>query len=420
MAQNSIFNLTICLMGIMILTIHVANILFQKDIRWEEKILLYFFVFTIIHFATYLTFTLLKDSHKTNGFIMTFYTIFYIMNNIEVLLLFWYARNYIKLDTQLGKALSIINITIFSMFVLLDIINIFTGIFFTAQDGVYQRSKTMIISQGYQFIMFGIIIVIALKNKKLYVREKVAFCVYCILPLIAIVLQNIFKGYAIAYASIIVAIEVLFLFLSVQNSIELAKVEEKNKDAKIKLMLSQIQPHFMYNSLSAISTLITIDPEKAQEALDRFTAYLRANISSLSAEKLIPFEDELQHIETYVALEKLRFNNRINVVYDIQTKNFSVPPLTIQPLVENAIKHGILKKLEGGTVTIRTLEVSEAFIVEIVDDGVGFNMADVDFNSNIHFGMNNIKYRLNTMCRADVVIDSELGKGTKIRVIIYK
>ncbi len=407
-------------MGIMILTIHVANILFQKDIRWEEKILLYFFVFTIIHFATYLTFTLLKDSHKTNGFIMTFYTIFYIMNNIEVLLLFWYARNYIKLDTQLGKALSIINITIFSMFVLLDIINIFTGIFFTAQDGVYQRSKTMIISQGYQFIMFGIIIVIALKNKKLYVREKVAFCVYCILPLIAIVLQNIFKGYAIAYASIIVAIEVLFLFLSVQNSIELAKVEEKNKDAKIKLMLSQIQPHFMYNSLSAISTLITIDPEKAQEALDRFTAYLRANISSLSAEKLIPFEDELQHIETYVALEKLRFNNRINVVYDIQTKNFSVPPLTIQPLVENAIKHGILKKLEGGTVTIRTLEVSEAFIVEIVDDGVGFNMADVDFNSNIHFGMNNIKYRLNTMCRADVVIDSELGKGTKIRVIIYK
>ena len=349
-------------MGIMILTIHVANIMFQKDIRWEEKILLYFFVFTIIHFATYLTFTLLKDSHQTNGFIMTFYTIFYIMNNIEVLLLFWYARNYIKLDTQLGKALSIINITIFSMFVLLDIINIFTGIFFTAQDGVYQRSKTMIISQGYQFIMFGIIIVIALKNKKLYVREKVAFCVYCILPLIAIILQNIFKGYAIAYASIIVAIEVLFLFLSVQNSIELAKVEEKNKDAKIKLMLSQIQPHFMYNSLSAISTLITIDPEKAQEALDRFTAYLRANISSLSAEKLIPFEDELQHIETYVALEKLRFNNRINVVYDIQTKNFSVPPLTIQPLVENAIKHGILKKLEGGTVTLRTLEVSEAFI----------------------------------------------------------
>ena len=139
-----------------------------------------------------------------------------------------------------------------------------------------------------------------------------------------------------------------------------------------------------------------------------------------NVELQLRFEDELQHIETYVALEKLRFNNRINVVYDIQTKNFSVPPLTIQPLVENAVKHGILKKLEGGTVTIRTLEVSEAFIVEIVDDGVGFNMADVDFNSNIHFGMNNIRYRLNTMCRADVVIDSKLGQGTKIRVILYK
>ena len=420
MAQNSVFNLTICLMGIMILLVHVANIMIQKETRWEEKILLYFFIFTIIHFATYLTFTLLKDTHQTNAFIIAFYTIFYIMNNIEVLLLFWYARNYIKLDTQTGKALSIVNISLFSLFVLLDIINIFTGIFFTAQDGIYQRSKTMIISQGYQFIMFGIIIVIALKNKKLYVREKVAFCVYCILPLVAIVLQNIFKGYAIAYASIIVSIEILFLFLSVQNSIELARVEEKNKDAKVKLMLSQIQPHFMYNSLSAISTLIPIDPNKAQDALDRFTAYLRANLSSLSAEKLIPFEDELKHIETYVALEKLRFNDRVNAVYDIQTKDFKVPPLTIQPLVENAIKHGVLKKLEGGTVTLRTLEVSEAYIVEIIDDGVGFNMADVDFSSNIHFGLNNIRYRLNTMCRADVVVESEVGKGTKIRVIFYK
>lgn len=385
-----------------------------------RKILSYFFIFTIVHFATYLAFTLLKDSHKVNEFVIAFYTIFYIMNNVEVLLLFWYARNYIKIDSQSGKVLSILNRSLFGLFVLLDIINIFTGIFFTAENGVYQRSKTMIISQGYQAIMFALIIVMAVTNKKLCVREKVAFCAYCLLPLVAIELQNIYKGYAIAYASIIVAIEILFLFLSVQNSIDLAKEEQKNKDAQVKLMLSQIQPHFMYNSLSAISTLITIDPNKAQEALDNFTAYLRANLSSISETRLIPFEDELKHIKTYIALEKMRFNDRINIIYDIQAQNFSVPPLTIQPLVENAIKHGILKKLEGGTIQIKTREVSEANIVEIIDDGVGFNMEDVDFKSNIHFGMNNIKYRLNTMCSADVVVESEIGKGTKIRVVFYK
>ena len=116
----------------------------------------------------------------------------------------------------------------------------------------------------------------------------------------------------------------------------------------------------------------------------------------------------------------MRFKDRINVVYDIGVKDFSVPPLTIQPLVENAIKHGILKKLEGGTVTLKTVDSSEAYIIEITDDGVGFKMENVDFDSNVHFGMNNIRYRLKTMCNADVVIESEEGKGTKIRVVLYK
>ena len=420
MTTYSIFNSTVCIFGILILTIHVVNLLSKPERRQDDKALLYFFIFTIIHFATYLAFTLIKENYTSNAFVITFYTIFYTFNNLEVLLLFYYSRAYIDVGADTKKVLSIINIVMFTIFVLLDIVNIFTGIFFTAENGVYLRSKTMIISQGYQFIMFTIIVVVSILNKKLNIREKIAFCLYCVLPLIAIVIQNIYKGYAIGYASIIVAIEVLFLFLSVQRDIELAKEEEKNKDAQIKIMLSQIKPHFVYNSLSAISTLITIDSQKAQEELDRFTNYLRANLSSLTDTKGILFSDELKHIETYVELEKMRFKDRINVVYDIGAKDFVIPPLTIQPIVENAIKHGVLKKLEGGTVTIKTQEVPTAYIIEITDDGVGFKMEDVDFDSNQHFGMNNIKYRLKTMCDADVVIDSEVGKGTKIRVVIYK
>ena len=420
MTTYSIFNASVCIFGILILTIHVVNLLSKPERRKDDNLLLLFFIFTIVHFATYLTFVLIKERYTSNAFIITFYTIFYIFNNLEVLLLFWYARTYINVAADAQKVLSIVNLSTFAIFVILDIVNIFNGIFFTAENGVYLRSKTMIISQGYQFIMFTIIVFISIINKKLNIREKLAFCLYCFVPLIAIVIQNIFKGYAIAYASIIVAIEILFLFLSVQRDIELVKEEEKNKDAQIKIMLSQIKPHFVYNSLSAISTLITIDPPKAQEELDRFTAYLRANLASLTDTKGIPFESELKHIETYVALEKMRFKDRINVVYDIGVKDFIIPPLTIQPIVENAIKHGILKKIEGGTVTIKTQEVSTAYIIEITDDGVGFKMKDVDFDSNEHFGMNNIKYRLKTMCKADVVIDSEEGKGTKIRVVIYK
>ncbi len=358
--------------------------------------------------------------YTSNAYVIAFYTIFYIMNNIEVLLLFKYMLNYVELETKTIRALAAVNITLFVVFIVLDIVNIFTGIFFGAENGEYQRSKTMIVAQCYQFVIFATIFFVAVFNKKLLLREKIAFATYCMLPAVAIVVQNVFKGYAIAYASIIFAVEILFLFLNVQKNIALSKEEEKNKEAQIKLMLSQIQPHFVYNSLSAISTRITIDPDKAQEALDDFTEYLRHNLSSLTETRLIHFKEELKYIRTYISLEKLRFNDRINVVYDIRTEDFSVPPLCIQPIVENAIKHGILKKLEGGTLTISTYETNSDYVVEIADDGVGFCIDAIDFEENKHIGLNNIKYRIDSMCHGTINIDSKEGEGTKVVVTFAK
>ena len=421
MTNNSVFNASVCIIGILILTIHVVNLLTKKERRKDEKVLLNFFLFTIIHFATYLTFTLVKAYSVTgNAYIIAFYTTFYIMNNLEVFLLYRYAHEYMVIEPKKGKAISILNLSLFSIFAVLDIVNIFTGIFFTAENGEYLRSKTMIISQGYQFVMFATIFILSVTNKKLNLREKTAFCLYCLLPLVAIILQNLFKGYAIGYLSIIIAIEILFLFLNVQKNLVLAKEEEKNKEARIKIMLSQIQPHFIYNSLSSISTLIPIDPPKAQSALDDFTEYLRMNLSSLTEVKCVPFENELKHIKTYVALEKMRFGEKLNVLYDIQVTDFMLPPLTIQPIVENAIKHGILKKLEGGTLFVKTYETDKTYVVEISDDGVGFNMADVDFDANKHFGLKNIQYRLAKMCGADLTFNSEVGGGTTVTVTFPK
>ncbi len=420
MSNNVIFNLTVCIIGIIIFLIHAVNLFFKKGKRKDEKCLFDFLVFTIVHFSTYLVFSLVKTVYTSNAYVIVFYTVFYVMNNIEVLLLLRYMLNYVDLETKTINVISVINISLFVVFIILDIVNIFTGIFFSAENGQYLRSDTMIISQGYQLIIFAIVLLVTAFNKKLVIREKAAFSAYCLLPFAAIIIQNVFKGYAIAYASIIFAVEILFFFLNVQKTIALLNEEEKNKEAQIKLMLSQIQPHFIYNSLSAISTLITIDPEKAQEALDDFTEYLRHNLSSLTETRLILFKDEMKHVRTYVSLEKLRFNDRINVVYDVKTEDFCVPPLCIQPIVENAIKHGILKKLEGGTLYIKTYETSGEYVVEIIDDGVGFNIEDVNFGENKHIGLNNIKYRIDTMCHGSISINSRQGEGTKVVVKFAK
>lgn len=420
MTANAIFNATVCIIGIAIFLIHIINLAIKKNKRKDEIRLLVFLSFTAFHFATYLAFTFIKTAHTSDQFIISFYTIFYIFNNVELLLLFLYMLCYIDINKKLETTLLCLNYLFFFIFVVLDIVNIFTGIFFTANKGEYDRSVTMIISQVYQFIMLVIMFFVTSFNKKLVIRDKIAFGLYCLLPLVAIILQNIFKGYAITYASIIIAIEILFFFVNVSKNIQLAEEQEKNKEAQIRIMMSQIQPHFIYNSLSAISTLITIDPEKAQKSLDEFTAYLRHNISSLTETKLIPFENELKHIETYVSLEKVRFSDRINVNYEINVKDFNVPPLSIQPIVENAIKHGILKRVEGGTITFKTYETNNAYVVEIIDDGVGFEMDKVDFKNNQHFGINNIKHRLKTMCNGELTITSEINKGTKAVIKFYK
>ena len=420
MSENAIFNATVCIVGIAILLIHVINTLFKKHKRKDEFRLLVFLIFTIIHFTTYLTFTLLKATYSSDTYIIAFYTTFYVFNNVEVLLLFLYMLSYVELEDKSKKILSIINLALFAAFVALDIANIFTGILFTASGGEYVRSQFMIISQGYQFVMFAVVFFVTILNKKLVIREKVAFAIYCLLPLVAIILQNYFKGYAIAYLSIIIAIEILFFFVNVSKNIQLAEEQRKSKDAQIKVMMSQIQPHFIYNSLSSISTLIDIDPSKAQKALDEFTEYLRHNLSSLTETNLIRFEEELRHIEAYVNLEKMRFGDRLIVIYDIETTEFNVPALSIQPIVENAIKHGILKRVEGGRLVFRTFETDNAYVVEVTDNGVGFNVSDVNFDENKSVGLKNIEFRLKEMCKADIKIDSELKKGTRVIVTFYK
>lgn len=417
MSGSSVFNITVCIIGILILAIHSVDLIIKKNKRKDEITLLAFVLFTAFHFALYLTFSVIKLHYTASAMVIAFYTAFYIMNNLEVFFLFRYAHSYMEIAPKTAKLLSVIDLTGLAVFVALDVLNIFTGMFFTASGGVYHRSRMMILSQGYQFVMLVTVFLVAVSDPKLTRREKAAFGIYCFLPLVAILFQNLYRGYAIAYASIIIAIEILFLFLNVQKNIALAKEEEENKEAQIRIMLSQIQPHFVYNALSSISTLISIDAEKAQAALDNFTEYLRHNFSALTNAKLIPFADELKHIKTYVALGKMRFGDRLDVTYDIQTTDFCVPPLSVQPLVENAIKHGIMKKLEGGHITVKAYKNGDVYAVQVVDDGVGFSMEDVDFAANGHFGIKNIRYRVEKTCGGEVNIKSEKDKGTCVTVL---
>ncbi|MCL2765699.1 MAG: histidine kinase [Treponema sp.] len=196
---------------------------------------------------------------------------------------------------------------------------------------------------------------------------------------------------------------------------------------QISIMLSQIQPHFLYNSLTVIRYLCRTDPQMAEETINEFSDYLRGNFESLAHCKLISFEKELRHVKTYLAIEQKRFPNSLNIVYNINTVNFYLPALSLQPIAENAVRHGIGKKEGGGTVTISTGECENCFVIKVKDDGPGFEETkkkifniEKEEEERIQIGIQNVRTRLYIMCGGSLEMQSNPGEGTLAVISIPK
>ncbi len=199
---------------------------------------------------------------------------------------------------------------------------------------------------------------------------------------------------------------------------EVRQMERELADVRISVMLSQIQPHFLYNALSGIKELCDSNMQQASEALEHFAYYLRGNLEFLSDSRLIPFEKEMAHISDYLYLEKMRFPQKLKIKWKIHVVDFLLPPLTVQPIIENAIRHGIVKKKEGGTLEIKTVRTADEIIITVQDDGVGFDTSAPPAEDRPHVGIENTRNRLKTLCDGIMIIDSEKGVGTTVKIIL--
>ena len=256
------------------------------------------------------------------------------------------------------------------------------------------------------------------RRKKTWIWIPVANTVLVMIaPLMDI--SDLYRLYPVSYLTI--AIVCCSLFYYIWLHLEFVKAHEQalTAEQRIKLMMSQIQPHFLYNSLSSISELCETDPKKAQQMTDDFSEYLRYNLAALNSEKLISFEKQLEQTEIYLKIEKTRFGDRVNAVYEIGVRDFEVPTLTVQPLVENAVRHGICKRQGGGTVTIRSYETDAEYVIEIADNGVGFDTECITADGETHIGIENVRARL-TYFGDSLEIKSEPGAGTTATIRVPK
>ena len=285
-------------------------------------------------------------------------------------------------------------------------------------------------------ICIVMIVLLALRFAKGDKSEK-TLSSFGVLPMISFIFDVAGTGLGLWQGGLIS--EVVFILIFVASLIVLLKVVPQNlngairareleaekmildaklTESRISTMISQIQPHFIYNTLGTIEQLCITEPKAASKLVRNFSLYLRGNFSELDNAKPITFSQEMNHVKYYTDIEQVRFPD-MTIQYDLRSVEFLLPALSVQPLVENAIKHGLMGLEEGGIVTISAYETEKHYVVEVADDGVGFDM-NAGYDETKHVGIKNIRGRIEAMCGGTLTIESKIGSGTKATIKIPK
>ena len=308
----------------------------------------------------------------------------------------------------------------------LNIMSVYNGtLFYIDATGTFTYTDLYMIDNLFDLsIIFTQIIYVLKYRKTLTRRGTLILLTFSIFPLAAMPLQLFWDTTPKCMATTMSLIALYMLFQGeltrqlAEKKKDLAEKEHQLGESRIATMISQIQPHFIYNTLGTIEQLCLEQPERASKLVHDFSLYLRGNFSQIDNAALIGISRELEHVRHYADIEQTRFPD-MTIRFDLHSSEFLLPALTIQPLVENAIKHGLMKLESGGTVTICTFETDRHYCVSVVDDGVGFDPS-VLRDETKHIGIRNIRGRLEAMCNGTLMIDSAPGKGTTALIRIPK
>jgi len=202
-----------------------------------------------------------------------------------------------------------------------------------------------------------------------------------------------------------------------------ARLEEQQRllmQARLEALASQINPHFLFNTLNSVASLIRVNPEQARAMVNRLARIMRGRLRN--QDHFAPLREELDFVEDYLSIELVRFGDKLKVVKQIDpsTLDWFVPSMLLQPLIENSIKHGISSKVSGGTITLSTSNLGGRLSVVVEDDGVGIPDAELAGILSRGIGVSNVKERLQVLYRNDyrMTIDSQPGRGTRIEIEI--
>ena len=253
------------------------------------------------------------------------------------------------------------------------------------------------------------------RRKKLSKKYFIALLVYLV-PMTAAIILHMFISVElyIIFGMALLAM-MMFVLILMDNMEQFARQQQEIVRQRTNALMLQIRPHFVYNTLTSIYCLIDDDPAKAKEVTDEFTNYLRNNFTAIAQDKPIPFTKELEHTKAYLAVEQARFEGQLFFEFDTPVINFRLPALTLQPIVESAVKHGRDPELDPLYISVLTNGTENGVEISVIDTGPGFGEID---NDEPHIALNNIRERLEMMCNGTLTIAPREVGGTVVTVFI--
>lgn len=384
--------------------------------KWNKRYLVTLFIFQFICMASCFVDALIYQNpnlaalERVNIFIEFFSLISIVV--MPSVFLSHYAGERIR-NGLLAKLAFVFAITSFGLL----IIGQFTDVFYYVTDNneiIRGPIFPLLIAPIVVILLFDIIGIVVIR-KKISKGFFVAFLVYLPPMITATFLHMFFSLELLIVLAIGLWALTILVLVVIENAKEYLNQQKEIANQNAHILVLQMRPHFIYNTMTSIYYLCEQDPLKAKQVTLDFTTYLRKNFAAIASEETIPFTDELEHTHAYLAVEQAQFEESLFVNFDTPHTSFRLPPLTLQPIVENAVKHGMIASDKPIHISVKTRKTDVASEIIVEDDGPGYQPKD---DNEPHIALNNIRQRLEMMCKATLEISSGLEGGTVVKVII--
>ena len=384
--------------------------------RWSKRYFITLFslllLYVIAMFADTIIYKDPKMAAAEKVIYITEYLFFSVLTLMPILLLLHRCSESIK-NSVLFRTV----VALWIIFLLIMVFAQFTDfIYYTEENNRYYRGP------GYVLLLIPLIVIMILniaavfrRHKKLSKKYFIGLLVYLFTMTVAVVMSMLIAVDMMVVFGIALCALTMFGFIISDNMEQYMRQQREIAHQRSSVMVLQMRPHFIYNTMMGIYYLCDQDPAKAKQVTLDFTSYLRKNFTAIASEEMIPFNDELEHTRAYLAVEQAQFEDSLFVSFDTPHTMFRVPPLTLQPIVENAVKHGMNESCDPIHISVVTRQTDLSSEIIVNDDGPGFKPTDDD---EPHIALNNIRQRLELMCGGTLEVAPREGGGTSVKVTI--